>query len=208
MSNPFITPENTLAEIQKHAESCGVIMSHAPAVVVKDREGPLRAERRGHYELVSDHAHQMASFLTALRQRSFVAAEVGEIRPWLKVLEFEMPAARVTVTHVVDRRAAAEGQVLPPVAALLSFVPEAEPDTWGEQDIRSIWQLVTAVNETLKNEKLDEVLRCIDRLHNARFDVVDLLRRYIQTVRDVEGTDCLGAMPRGAREKIRKIAGQ
>lgn len=125
VSNQFITPENTFAEIQKHAESCGVFMDHAPANVVKDSQGAARTEQLGHYQLIAEQAYQLTSFLDTLRQRSYRVDEVSGIRPWLKVIDFTMPAARVTVTHVVLGQA--DNQP-PPVAALLSFVPDTDAD--------------------------------------------------------------------------------
>lgn len=204
VSNPFITPENTLAEIVKHADAAGVFMEPVTATVTKDRQDLPRVEHEGHY-LVSGLLYQMNGFIAALRQRSYRAAHLDVIQPGIDFGTFEMPAARVTLTRASLGRF---GTRLLPNVALLAFVPVPASETWGEQDTRDIIEALEGHPEAGSvNSKVHFALCTARGLRDSRSDVVALFRRYIQTVRSAEGSDFFGALENEDREQIRKITG-
>lgn len=112
--------KESLAFITNLAPRVGVEMVDAFVVVTRDAHPAPLEIHRAHFQLRADNAHNLAAFVEGLREHASSTCVVAAGTSWVKLLDFALPGALVTLSHVVIGQVSGQPD---PRCAVLTFQP-------------------------------------------------------------------------------------
>lgn len=200
-----MSQQDTLDKVLKLADQTGVVVTPIPARVVKNGSGDCGKQNLGHYTARCDASYQMQHFLRDVRQLAWGALELRACG--IAFHGFEMPdGLRVKLSYLDQEKMGRH-----PTEALLSIVPLDIP--WTNDTVQEILHaLADHPDVEVGNSKVHFAYHKIRALMDQESEATGLLRRYVEHVEEVEGTNFLklheGKLSAEDRDLIRRITGK